>query len=76
MRVICIDTTKPSNFEDEAPFKDKEGEIYKVVDTEEEDGDLFYELSFDLGIMYNYRFFIPLSTIDETELVNQKELTV
>lgn len=76
MRVICIDTSKPPDYEDEAPFRCREGKVYDVVDTEEEDGVLYYELSFDLGIMYNSKFFIPLSTIDETELVNHKELTV
>lgn len=74
MKVVCINTGHPGQYApDEIPCKVKEGQVYEVVDSEYEGGYEWYELSFDIGTWYIAEMFIPLSDIDETELVNERE---
>lgn len=74
MRVICIDT--PQN---ETPGKQLpgpvEGDIDDVLaDFQDDDGEFLYVLArFGWGIGYSQYHFIPLSSIDETELIAQRE---
>lgn len=72
MRVICINN-KPFAFSDYPHCASllKEGEIYTVIN-ESSDSYSLDEIKHPYaGTWYKQRF-IPLSSIDETELVNQK----
>ena len=78
MRVICIgypdNKCRNSNRIVEVP---KEFEAYTVLQTRKFDGLYFYvlnEMPHDVG--YETKYFIPLSNIDELELVNKKEEVV
>jgi hypothetical protein len=78
MRVICIgypnNRCRNSGRVVEVP---KDFEVYTVLQTKKRDGLYFYilqEMPHDVG--YESSYFIPLSNIDELELVNKKEEVV
>jgi uncharacterized membrane protein (DUF2068 family) len=74
MKVLCIDSRTDAN----SPLTVDliEGAIYTVVDCVKRDGLWWYRLAeksfFEI---YTTDAFVPLSDIDETELINQKELS-
>lgn len=74
MKVICIDDNWQCD-EKETHFKKPSfGEIVIVRSTEkDEDNVWFYSLIGYVGY-FEVMAFAPLSNIDETELVNEKEL--
>ena len=49
------------------------GDIYTVIDEIEYQGQLFYQLSEIYGCAFLSSYFSPLSIIDETQLVNNKQ---
>ena len=69
MTLLCIDT--PKTFEqgiDTVPIV-KVGHKYHVNDN----SDIGYELIEHLGYIYAFRLFIPLSEIDERELLHNRQ---
>ncbi len=78
MRVICIDANIPNK--DIPQLQD--GKIYTVVGYSEiRIGNYFLAeipdiASNGLRCSYHSKRFIPLSTIDETELIEQRELVI
>lgn len=68
MRVICIDDVDEWIGEGIRPKPSilKYGEIYNVIDEVMESYGLAYELSEDIGFLYEAASFIPISEIDET----------
>lgn len=73
MKVMCIAECPELAKHDECEYKIQVGEIYTVVDEEISCNERWYELSHHIGVVYLARLFAPLSDIDETELVNNKE---
>lgn len=72
MRVMCIN----DNVESLRRCKKSIlvfGEIYNVIDyTKDEEGE-FYELAEDKGYEYRTDAFAPISEIDETELIKERQ---
>lgn len=80
MKVMCIG-------ENPAPWRDlqgnllnqkyphpKDGEVCVVTDERVVNNDTFYQLAgYDPYLYYLSIYFIPLSSIDETELVKERE---
>lgn len=77
MRVMCISDYIENEMKSYMP-KLKVGEIYTVIKETKESGFYFYLLSEHINPDFNYWYekscFIPLSDIDETELIKQREL--
>jgi len=75
MKVICIDAEAwPTDYlEEDGNGKIVEGNIYDVIDSETDGGHLWYEISQDKDWWYYAGCFAPLSNIDETELLEQRE---
>ncbi len=74
-KVMCVDSTTPSKVTGEIPpIELKDGCVYTKIGEHisKESGILLYEFS-DLYNCYGAFRFIPLSTIDETELMEQRE---
>lgn len=73
MKVICIST--PSKGNPKFTPIIKEGSVYTVIDSGAETDIMedWYELAEHKGYMYSQKLFIPLSTIDETELIKERE---
>lgn len=73
MRVICIDKFGPDCID--SPVVVKEGDVFTVVDMHEGMGSLWYVFA-EVGpeFLYNSKAFIRISDIDETELLEQREL--
>ena len=78
MKVICINKDTPArNHPDliKAVKKIVVGEIYNVV-VDESRGYELAEFPHPLQILWSKENFIPLSNIDETELITERQLTV
>lgn len=78
MRVVCIDAAQyPNEWPDDFLI---EGNIYEVIRTEEAYGvdgrsnGLCYELKGGDGWGYQIKRFVPISEIDETEMVREDEI--
>lgn len=76
MTVLCIRDTPNSNEELNplVPVKIKKGQKYDVARELNKNGIDYYELSFDLGVLYLMKCFIPLSDISIEELIGEREL--
>jgi hypothetical protein len=75
MKVICIDENAwPYNIPYEESNFLRTGKEYWVEKAVLEDGYVWYDLSGDPGNLYWERQFAQISDIDETELVNEREL--
>lgn len=74
MRVICVRKDTKAEGPSEKRGILEEGKIYTVVDSETYNGKLFYTLlETDYFDKFWSMLFIPLSTIDETELIHQRQ---
>ena len=74
MKVLCINSKAcPPGAIITANSIIKDGEIYTVVSETISHGYRWYELYEHLNWFYMAESFIPLSEIDELELVNKKE---
>lgn len=78
MKVICIDNKIIKGAGNKYIYLLIEGCIYTVASSKYDcDNDYSYKLKeLPAYILWNARRFIPLSEIDEMELVNEKTLTV
>jgi hypothetical protein len=84
MKVICIQQSEDIAYTRSGPIKTPEnmkvfeGEVYTVLDeVKGYKGEMKYRLAErPPNCRYRKPHFIPLSEVDETELVNHKELTV
>lgn len=77
MKVMCIDTGTTINMNREI-IKDQRlalGKIYHPMYTEEIFGFLMYALEeFGSSKLFSVQLFAPLSSIDETELIKERQL--
>lgn len=73
MKVICIDTTQEEGF---PPIDLEFGECYTAVAEKMFYGDKFYRLAERVGAWYEAKYLIPVSDIDETEMVREIEIQV
>lgn len=77
MKVMCISDFIENHMKLYMP-KLKVGEIYTVIKETNQNGFSFYLLGEYIDTNFNYWYeqscFIPLSDIDETELIKQREL--
>lgn len=71
MKVLCIDAS--TDADSEMPVDLVEGQIYTVVDDQVYQGLLWYCLQENLDAWYSSDAFVPLSDIDEMELLKQRE---
>ena len=79
MKVICIKSfidCKKSPTLIGNPMMPEVGSTYTVIDHKVINGTHCYRLAECPDYGYNSRHFAPCSDIDETELVNEKELAV
>lgn len=75
MKVICIDASGKIHPECSNTFMVKEGGVYTVIGGFEEQEEYFYEFKEDgSGDGWNSKYFIPLSTKDETEIIKERQL--
>ena len=75
MKVICIDASGKIHPECIGQFMVREGGIYTVTGGWEDEGEYWYELKEDVsGNGWNSKYFIPLSTKDETEIIKERQL--
>lgn len=66
MKVMCIDSTTEPGW---LPVELKEGEIYTVIDSmNDNDGSWYMLLEGDPGAWYEAKYLIPISDISETEM--------
>ncbi len=74
MQVICIDNTAKSHPDCVGNFMVKEGSVYNVNGGFEDNGEYFYQLVEDDGRNgWNSIYFIPLSEIEEKQVVYEKQ---
>lgn len=72
MRVMCIADNWIEGYQCENHPRPKYGEIDEVIDECWDKID-YYELQRFPGIIFAKQNFIPLSSIDETELIKERE---
>lgn len=72
MRVLCIND-KPAPGKLNAPWVIKFGETYDVINEFKVNDRDYYELSVQPEVGYWINHFAPCSSIDETELVSERE---
>ena len=75
MKVICIND-KPVSGKPDGRWMIKFGEVYEVVKEHETVWGIAWELSIHPNFGYWPEHFAPLSDIDETELVTEREEVV
>jgi hypothetical protein len=73
MKVLCINSRIIGSSPPGLHSILEEGEVYEVVDETTRYGKLFYELSAQRDHFYAAILFVPVSDIDERDLIRQRE---
>lgn len=75
MKVVCINDKHIYGWA-QTKMRIKEGEVYEVISEfvypPRPDWGLWYELDIHPGVGYPPEYFIPLSSVDETELIKER----